>query len=75
LPYQEVRTVSSLQVRIVAYDMLGDVSWSVNVQDWDQMQYNSSSVVYSATGTMRGVGEAHPTRWLRGLLEEIREAL
>ena len=61
------------QARIIAYDCIDRVEWTVHVWDLDEARERGSSSVYDATGAMQGRGSESPTKWLRELLEELRE--
>lgn len=61
--------------RIVAYDCLDRVEWVVKTWDSDLEPGDALYELEWLTGSMRGQGSASPTKWLRELLEDIRESL
>lgn len=61
--------------RLIAYDCLDAVEWTIKVWDSDSFDgFEHTQHVY-LTGAMPGQGSDNPTKWLRALLEEMREAL
>lgn len=66
--------MSRLEARISAYDVMDTVWWSVRVWDTEGRDPGAQEPDYVLSGSMPGRGEADPTRWLRELLEHMREA-
>lgn len=62
-----------LNLRLIAYDCVDHIEWSVQLWDHVELEKDPGHDVYRLTGSMKGRGEADPTRWLRELLEEVRE--
>lgn len=62
-------------LRITAYDMLESVQWSCRVYGTDNIDQAPGQPHLELSGAMQGRGAEDPTRWLRELLEEIRESL
>lgn len=58
-----------------AYDVMGNVTWSVRVTEYADYDQNLPAERYAWEGTFSGVGEDLPVRWLRSLLEEVRESI
>jgi hypothetical protein len=59
-----------------AYDALTEVLWVVTVREWTGSDTEEPDrVVLRLTGQSRGEGLENPTRWLRTVLEEVRESL
>jgi len=65
----------SFNARITAYDCMEMVEWTAKCWDQDWEPGDHWERVIQLSGSMRGQGVEHPTRWLRELLEDIREAL
>jgi hypothetical protein len=61
--------------RIVAYDCLDRIEWVAKTWDSDLEPGDENYVLQWLTGSMRGQGSDNPTKWLRALLEDIREGL
>lgn len=61
---------------IQVYDALTEVVWVGQVREWSEDGTDGPSrVVYRLAGTVPGEGLGDPTRWLRGVLEAIRESM
>lgn len=58
-----------------AYDCLDAVNWVIRIKDWDADGDGYENGVHCLTGAMQGRGSEDPTRWLRELLEGLREAM
>lgn len=58
------------------YDALTEVVWVVQVREWSGSDTEDPDrVVLRLHGQARGEGLDNPTRWLRAVLEDIRESL
>ncbi len=66
--------MSRLEAHIAAYDVMDTVFWNVRVWDTEGRDPGVQEPDYVLTGSMPGRGEDNPTRWLRELLECMREA-
>lgn len=63
---------SSIQI----YDALELVVWVVQIREWSGSDTDEPDhVVLRLHGEARGEGLDNPTRWLRAVLEDIRESL
>lgn len=61
---------------IAAYDALTEVWWTATVREWTGSDTDApDQVVLRLTGQCQGEGQDNPTKWLRTLLEEVRESL
>lgn len=61
---------------IQAYDALTEVLWVVTVREWVGSDTESPDrLVLRLEGQARGEGLDNPTRWLRQVLEDIRESM
>lgn len=67
--------MTQFNARLVAYDCMGQVEWSVKVWDTDDWMVGSHPQSWEASGTLRGEGSDQPSKWLRGLLEQVREQM
>lgn len=67
--------MTSFNLRLTAWDNLDQVWWTAKMWDFDADEENGDQVLHYLTGTMPGQGSELPTKWLRELLEEIREQL
>jgi hypothetical protein len=72
---ERLQLMTSYNVRIVAYDVLSEVSWSVHMWDFDKPEDGQAESVWVASGTIPGRGLDQPSKWLREVLEALREAM
>lgn len=63
----------SFNARITAYDCIDQVVWTVKLWDFDSPPSDWEAISWAKTGTMRGRGSEEASKWLRELLEDIRE--
>ena len=61
--------------RITAYDCMSEVVWTVKVWDSDEWEGSYRPEPWVVEGSLRGSGSDLPTKWLRSLLEDIREQM
>ena len=61
---------------VQVYDALEAVVWVVQVREWTEWNPDKEgSVVLRLSGQLQGEGLTNPTRWLRQVLEDIRESM
>jgi hypothetical protein len=65
--------MSHFTATIRAYDCLETIQFIVHVRDYDSPEDLLGTEAAFMVGTLPGRGSAEPTRWLRELLEGIRE--
>lgn len=59
-----------------AYDALTEVIWVVTVREWSGSDTEDPDrLVYRLAGQSAGEGLEEPVRWLREVLEAVREAM
>lgn len=67
--------MTSFNLRLTAWDNLDQVWWTVKVWDFDADEENGESALYTLAGSLDGEGLDLAPRWLRFVLENVREAL
>lgn len=61
---------------VQAYDALTEVIWVATVREWTGSDTEEpDQLVLRLVGQSQGEGLSNPTRWLRQVLEDIREAM
>ena len=61
---------------VQVYDALTEVVWVLQVREWSGSDTEEPDrVVFRLTGQCPGEGLENPTKWLRLVLEDIRESL
>lgn len=61
---------------VMCYDALTEVIWVATVREWTGSDTEQPDrVVLRLTGQFQGEGLSDPTRWLRELLEQVRESM
>lgn len=61
---------------VQAYDALTEVIWVVQVREWTGSDTDEPDLlVFRLTGQSQGEGLSNPSKWLRRVLEDIREAM
>lgn len=67
--------MSHFVAQIQAYDALDQVHFIIRWRDYDEILMPGDDDWRVITAATQGRGSADPTRWLRELLEGMREAL
>lgn len=61
---------------IQVYDAMTEVIWVATVREWSGSDTEEpDQLVFRLTGQCRGEGLSNPNKWLRLVLEDIRESM